>query len=420
MENNQLPAVVEMQQKLPQLLNEFMPKLEKYSQRAHAALDGITKCESEDEAEQIISLLAAVSDVYKRNNELRTQLTNFTDQFKDYLMEFERPFDPTSGKKNKYNEKKKMLIDYQQKQLEKRREEEERAAKRRDHDNAIVEIKAFIRQNLVTMVESGGIRVNDGCKAFFEASTLETFDARAKEFVNHKPKLKQTDYDACFAMNDENANRFVKILQAGEFTTLIDELKTEEPYEKWNKQFMEVISPIINEWRDRIPEIKKQKEELAAAAKKSEADVQALKEKQKQENELRAQQVQQQLTFEAEQKKQEIAQEADHEVTGNMLQHQAATQAMADAGKFKLVLKFTDPKLTPKALCNMIYHVFKDENFAGIQKRDRTTKKLIVDAKGRPEYVDHVQAWIDLFLKCSKADIEGTQVFQDSTVTIRK
>lgn len=408
-----LPALIPMREQLPSLLEKNLPLLQKYKSRADQVLAELTEPTNDEEMEDFISSLAAVRDVYTRNSELRKQMTEITDAFKDIVMEYERDLDPKSDK-SKYSQKKKLLEQYQQKKLEQRRKEEQEIAKRKEIENHKVDLRAKMLENLSQMVIASVKRVDAGSKDYFETATIEDFDKKAEVYKTNKPKLKQADYDACFQVTFN-----FELVKPDEFALYVNEVQKEETFEKWNAAFVEAISPIINEWRARIPDLKQQKLQLAEAKKKGDEDAQRLAEEQKKINDEQFQQRQQQLDQVAKEQQQHIQEGANLQKMSNEFAAQASAQQMDDVGGTRLVLKFTDPKLIPKALMNIIYHCMSHEKFPGIQRRDKS-KKLMVDDKNRPVYVDEVQAWIDFFLKNCNASIEGTQIFEDSKTIIRK
>lgn len=409
-----LPALVPMREQLPSLLEKNMPLMEKFKTRADAVLNELTKPTNDEEMEDFISSLAAVRDVYNRNCELRKQMTEITDAFKDIVMEYERDLDPKSDK-SKYSQKKKLLEQYQQEKLEQRRKEEQEIAKKKEIENHKVDLRAKMLENLSQMVIASVKRVDSGSKDYFDTATVEDFDKKAEVYKTNKPKLKQQDYETCF-----NGMPNKDLMSQVDYGRFVVEVQQEETFEKWNAAFIEAISPIINEWRARIPDLKQQKLQLAEAKKKGDEEAQRLAEEQKKINDEQFQQRQQQLDQVAKEQQQHIQEGANLQKMSNEFQAQASAQQMDDVGGVKLVAKFDDPAKTPKAFMGVLYHVFSHADFPGIQKRDPKTKKLMVDDKNRPVYVDHVQWWLDWYVKNCNANVDGLKVYEDSKVVVRK
>lgn len=410
----------QQQQTLPALnsdtikvvMERNLPKMKKRHDVALALLNTIEDPKNDEDAEDITAKLAGVRDVYNVNMEDRKQITSDIDKIKDQLMEFERPFDPKSDK-SIYSQKRKLLEVYQQTKLDNVRKEQAVAAKRKEIENHKVDLKAKILENLTTMIVTVVKRVDQGSKDYFEALTLDIFDAKAEAYKNNRPKLKPSDYETCFTTVTSN------ILSPDEYKEFISSVAKDETSEKWNATFVEAVAPVINQWRARIPDLKQQKNEQAIAAGKSEEEAKKLAEDQKKKNDEEFAERQRKLDAIAEESKKQIQSDANLDKMSNNFAAQASIQQLDDAGGVKLVAKFTDVKLIQKAFVNIVYLVMATDNF-GIQKRDPKTKKLMVDDKNRPVYIEPVQWWLDQYVKDCNAAVEGVTIFEDSKVTIRK
>lgn len=423
--NNQtttLPVLApaeELKKKLPELLETNLPKLIRWHNKAEAALDEIPeKVNNDDEAEDVNATLAAVRDVYKAVKEKRSEITEVTDSLKKMLMDYERPFNPTDDK-SKYNEKRKVLERYQQEKHDKIMREKAEAAKRKEAENFKIDLRAQMLTNLSDMLAEAILKSDTGSRDFFGKCTLETFDASASQYKSMKIQLKEKLYNECFVCPDNMMSKAKELLAGGDFSSIVTALQAEEPYEKWNNAFVEKAAPIINEWRAKIPDLKAELVAVAEASKKSQAEADALKAKQKEEADRQAKERQEKMEQEAKEQKAKIEEEAGMNKMSNEFAAQALTQDLGDVGKTKLVLKFNDPKSTPKGFMEIIYHCLSHKDFPGFQKRD-AKKKLVVDDKGRPEYIASVQWWIDWFLENCNADISGAIITEDAKIVVRK
>jgi hypothetical protein len=407
-----------MREQLPALLEKNIPFLEKYSAKADAALDEILQVTSDQEAEDANDILAAVRDVHNAMVPKRMEMTKITDAFKDVLMEYERPFDPKNDK-SKYSQKRKLIEKYNQEKHDKLQKEKAELAKKTAVENYKVDLRAKMLENLSTMIVDLVKKSDSASRAFFEKATVADFDKLASDFQKHNPKLKKEIYDGCFSASGLNE----ELLKSDEFLSFRNEVQKEETYDKWNAMFLESVSPIINEWRAKIPDLKAQLIEVAELAKKNQQAADDLKAKQKKESEDQEKQRQQQLDTVAEEAKKTIQEDANFGKMTNNLAAQGAQQNIGEAGRTKLVLKFSDPKLAPKALFDIMYHVMNHPDFQSyypvFQKRDKS-KKLVYDDKQRPEYIDAVQFWIDFFLANCNAAVPGTIVTEDAKVVIKR
>jgi hypothetical protein len=409
-------TVVKMREQLPELLKNNLPKLEKWSARAHAELDSIVKPTNDEEREDANASLAAVRDVYNASMKARKEMTDITDAFKDMVMEYERPFDSKAGAKSKYNEKRKLIEDYDQEKLERVRKEQAETAKKKEVENLKVDLRSRILQSLSDNVVATVKKADDYARELFATLTVDNFDTHAEQFKKQKPKLKLDTYNACFVVPNDLIPRAKTLLQGGDFTAFVEELQKEESYDRWNSAIQEAVSPVLNEWRARIPDLKL---ECIEKSKASEEEKLRLDDERKKRDEQEKENRQKLLDKAAEDQKAKIQEEANMNKMSNEFAAQAANQTLEEAGGVKQVLKFNDPKTTPKALMAIIFHCFSHPEFQGIQKRDKN-KKLVFDSKGRPEYVEEVQAWIDFFLKKCDGQVEGTQIFEDAKTIVRK
>src|SRR5690606_10414057 len=102
---------------------------------------------------------------------------------------------------------------------------------------------------------------------------------------SQEPHLKKIAYDQCFVEEVDG----IPITKMNEdIIALFNDIKAVESYEKWDKAFIEQASPIINEWRAKIPDLKANLIEVVELEKKNRAEAEALKAKQKEEADRQA------------------------------------------------------------------------------------------------------------------------------------
>lgn len=406
-EKKQLPDLISVTEKIK--IN--LPRLQKGNENALNLLLAIQKVETDEEYENANTDLADVRAAYTRMKELRMEITTPLDEFKDLLMEYERPLNNDPKSKSEYSRVHKLMSEYQQVKLERKRKEEAELAKKKDQENHKVDLKAKMIEALSNNVVETLKAADNYAKAYFDNLPIEIFDEKAEDFRKLKPKLKQEKYDSCFVVHYNTA-----LLTKAEFDSLADSVKADEPYQKWNEAVVEAVAPIMNEWRARIPEIKESKVAIANAQGEEKVKLEA---EAKAKADLEQKQRQEQLDQAAEDQKKMIQNDASLEKMSNEFAAQAASQQLDDAGKVKLILKFKDAKTTPKALFAIMYHVFSHKDFPGIQKRDKQ-KKLLFDDKGRPEYIEPVQWWIDYFMGNCDAHIDDTVITEDAKIIVRR
>jgi hypothetical protein len=408
-ESTTLPEISKIET-IVEIAQKHLPRMMAGSEKAVLAMQVIQNIENEEQYENAENLLGRVKSAYEKINELRTEITGPLDEVKKYLMTFERPLG--DDKSSEYTRVRGIMTSYRQAELEKKKELEAKAAYKKHIDDHIVDLKSTVLKWLTDKVIEVAKRTDASSADYFNKSTLEDFDARAEQYMRMKPKMKQEDYDACFKIVYNPA-----LIAEDEFNILIHDLKQEQTFDKWNEEVVKVSTPIVNEWRGKIPDLKKKLIELKNASDETERARIAAAQKEKEDQEAARRGAN--LDEQALSANREIESQAGLSKMENSFVEQAVVQQAGDGGPTKLVLKFKDAKDTPQALMTIIYHCLAHKEFPGIQKRDRKGN-LVVDDKGRPEYIDGVQQWINFFLAKCDADIAGTVVYEDSKITIRK
>lgn len=384
---------------LTTLAKEYIPKLQRAHDAAVAEMKGITAINSDDDLEGVESLIVDTREAYKKMVTLRKEMTAPLDAIKDRLMEYERPLSDDKG--SEYTRVRGLVGAYNQKKIDDKKRIEADAAKKKLRENHLVDVGTAILQKLNDLLLTKTKEAESKSKAYFDATKLEEFDARAEQYRKMKPSLKVEDYAACFTVPYNNS-----LLSVDDYTTLVAELKKEESYEKWNEEVVKTSTPIVNAWRAKIPELKENLIKLKNAASDAERDRLAAEQKRKAEEEetrRRAELEQQNLA-----KSMELQSQANLSKLENSFVEQATVQQSGDTGPVKLVLKFTDEMKILKPLTEIIYHCLASPKFEGIHKKDKSG------------YIPAVQFWIDFFLKNCDADIAGTTVTEEAKVIIRK
>lgn len=392
------------------LAKEYLPKMQAGSAKAVARMQEVTKITSDEEYENVEVLLVGVRNAYNTMYGYRTEMTGIMDEMKKYLMSFERPL--SDDKTSEYTRLRALMSEYKQKQIDAKKKLEADAARKKERENHLVDIGSSILVKLNDLVLFKTKNADTQSDLYFKKSTLEDWDKRAEVYCKMKPSLKPEEYNACF----EVTRRF-DLWNEEEWVDIITTIKKVETIDKWTEEIIKAATPILNEWKAKIPELKENLIKLKNASDESErkrlADEQEAKareEKERRDRELEQQHLD---------KSADISAQAGLEKLNNEFVQQATTQAAGDTGPTKQVLKFTDPKKTLKALSTIMYHVMAHKDFPGIEKRDKQ-KQIVKDAQGRPEYIEPVQYWVNFFMANCDAEIEGTEVFEVAKVIVRK
>ena len=359
-------------------------------------------------------LLVKVKKTFDGVQNWRKEMTGPLDQVKEFLMQYEKDLAYDGKSKNIYTDIRNSIQQFMQAELDARKAKEEELAKAKAKENYKVDLVSSIKKNLLNLHTEKIEKANSASRDYFNAATLENFDEKAKVFMGFKGKLKIEDYDKCFTIFfDKN------IITQEEFSALVIKAKGEETWDKWNEKLMIEVNPVLNEWRAKIPDIKKQKIELAQANEEEKEKI-----KKAQEDQAKAEDERVRMAAVAQKKESEaqLEQEAEVNKMSNEFAEQANVQTMEDTGPSKKVLKFDSAReLQGKAFLSIAYHVMMSPKFPGIHKVDKASGELVLDAKGAPQYIDSVGWWVRFFeTHCKSKTVEGAEWVDQAKVIVRK
>lgn len=398
---------------LPQLniedLKTIIPKLRSSHDKAIAVTQAVTQVDSEEEYEEVEKLCVRLKATYDQISyplyrKLAEPIELITEQARDLIA----PFDYKSKRDNEYNRLRGLLTAFRQRELDKKKAIEAEAAKKRERENYLVDLKTSILKALNNLVTEKVKKAESGSAEYFAASNLETFDERAEQFKKMKPKLKPEDWENCFIVPAE----------ARVTAEWLKDIMAEESFDKWNAAVIEAATPIINEWRGKIPDLKQQLIERKKLADDKEA-LAKLELDQKRKEQQEAARRQAAIDEENKKRQTEVDNQAGLDKMENSFVEQATLFNAGDAGPTKLALKFNDPTKALKAFTTILYHVFSHKDFKGIVKTDKKGSP-VKDEEGNFVYIDQVQFFVNFFLQKCDADIEGTTVYEKAKIIIKK
>ena len=409
-EATQLPVKLEP---VIQLIQAFVPDADVNTSKAEKAMQKWVKIESEDDVDAVNALLVKVKGSYDRWSKYRKDITGPLDEIKEFLMQYEKRVAYDGKTANEYTRLRNLVQTFKQAELDKKRAEEALAAKKREKEDYKVQLETQVKKNLAEMVISRVVEVDDSSRKFFDATTVENFDEEARKYMGFKPILKQDRYDQCFQVAYDKSK-----LSEEEFGEWVNtHMKVIEAFDKWKDLVVEGITPILNDWRAKIPELKAEKVRISQV--KDEAERKRMEDEAKKREQDESDRKKEEFkNLQAEANKQ-IDEEADINKMHNAFQQQAVTQELGHTGPVKYVLRFTDDKLIVKALANIIYHCFLSPKFQGIYKLDKQ-KQRVKNEQGELVYVDQIQWWLDFFMSHCDAKIPGTEVKEVAKVIVRK
>lgn len=351
---------------------------------------------SDEEREEAITKLAKVRAVYNKVNSMRVEITEPLDQIKDYLMSFERALDD-KGKDNEYAKAKQPIAVYDQWKIDERKKAELIAENNRQIAVYKADLKAAVGRQLAEMLAGAKKNLIDGMSRWQTSLTLETFDARQKALESTPPSpIKQEKYDACF---NTNFNR-KPIINEEDTKIYIESLKVEYPYATYNETYIALATEIINEYRAKMPVIKKELEDIKASK-----DAVELEAKRKKDLEDQAARDRVQVESELTQAVQQVDEQKDMSVMEADFVKQGSTQDL-EAGPMKKEASFEKDNLFLKPLLEVISVVATSGKLTSIRKRNG-------------EYIDSVSWWLKQFETLGK-EVSGIVLKDVAKVIVKE
>jgi hypothetical protein len=417
METHQQPLLPVAIEPIVALVQEKVPKMQKARDGAVVAMrefyvkfnelfkkyqqDPGLKDTMDGMVQEANDLLVKVKTTYDGIYAMRKGITDTTDQIKEYLMQFEKDLSYDAKANTGYNHIRNIIQQFKQAELDNKKKAEEAAARKREIENYKVDLVTAMKKNLLDLISAKIDKVNLNSRAFFDKTTLEEWDNAVTVFTSARPKLKQEDYEKCFDVFYDNTK-----VAADAFAKLINQARLDEPYDKWVEKIELAVTPILNEWRAKIPDIKRQKIELSRANEdekrvletKNAAQAKAEDERRKTEAD-RLQKAEQA----------EIDRQAEVDRMKNNFVEQASNQLLEDAGPSKKVLKFSEKKEEQgQAFMSIVYHVMLNEKF-------------LFYKKDKEEYTDAVGWFVRFFeTHCKDRTVEGATWTDQAKVIVRK
>lgn len=381
-----------------------------------ALLNEITEVTEENRA-SVVETLSTIKKYYDKIKATRTPITKFLDEMKTELMRYERPSD-YNDKASIYNQKRALVEAFDEevrKENEKKKQEAEREKRITVH---LADVKAALQRHLVDYMAARKRLVIDNMAKWEKSLTLDNLEASEKKLVEREPKLNREDYDGRFVppsftiskiniiptdqlkemrqqatqqqMSQEQWDKFQADANDQQYKNFIEEVKREESYEKYNEEYVRMVSEIVNAMRARIPEIRKELQ----SSKDRQAEI-----------DRRAEEAKTLVNEQVEQKLDEVSHEKDMNVMEAEFTQQAVTQDLA-GGATEKIIRF-DQKQLIRQLSEMIAHCLSHPEFPGIEKKG--------------EYIPGIKVFITFYQRNCMAEhpIKGLIVTEKAKTTIK-
>lgn len=394
---------------LLKIIQERVPKLRNANTAACTAMAEI-KVVNDDNIESVKETMVNCRESYDRMVAYRKSMTDELDRLREWLMSFEKPLNTDAKANSEYNRVRKLIAAYEQEKIESNRKAEEEAKKKKLAEQAIVDASAAIKLNITDVIMARCKALESGSKDFFDAvKDMTEFEAKATQYAGSKWRMKQEEYDKCFAISKPS------ILSDEQFKEFISQMKQGAPYDSINAMFLEKATPILNAWKAKIPQLREEFKAIFAA--KDEEQRKKLEDEKKQKDDqdtIRAQEnlKQQENTMKATVQSEQMVNNVEAD-----FKEQAIVQGLDKTAPKKKVIKFKNDKPAAE-LAKMIYHIFMSDKFKGIYKMKDGQK--VLDDRGRPVYIDWVDSIVSFFAQYCDAEVPDVIVTEDAKVVIRK
>lgn len=405
-----------------------------------ATYDGAPSDKCDALQESINKSLNAAKQAYEYLEAKRTEITKPMDELKAELMDYEKSVRTDKKTDNYYTSICRELAAIQNKQIAYKQEAERQAQRKLDVENYKVDLQAQMKKNLTALTIDYVKTTDTGSANFWKLATLDNFSVKEARFKDWKPSLKVEDFEKCFQVlfdhqkmlfddfskqlsESKTPEERQKVLNQrteaakNEFKKLVDELKKEETYEKWQANIVEVITPTLNAWLGKIPQIKEnlqaQKNASDEEERKRIADEQAAKDEEDQKQ--RATQLDE-LKKETEQA---IESEADTQRTVNSFVAQGTTQEIPDSGPTKKVYVMSDKAKAAKGLMTAMSKTIMHKDFS-VYARDKQKNTKIDTDTGQAQLNEHLDFFLKFVAQNCPQELEGFELKEVAKLIIRK
>lgn len=381
-------------------IKELLPSIQKGNAIGLNFLKEIqeAKISTKEEREAMVEKLTTVKKIYDKVKKMRTEITEPLDAAKTWIMDFERDMDYSSKSDNSYNKAKKVITDYDQKVLEDNKKAEQVAERKRQTSIYKSELKEKVARQLVEMVAGQVKNVIDGMSKWEASLTLGTIDQEEQVLKSKKPSLKMPSYEACFKTD------FVgkALVTEEELQLWYEEWKKEMPYTKYNEEYLQQIAPILNEYRSKMQDIKKQLELIEKASEEKKAGLEKKR------------------AADLEAKSQEAIAEVDKQVEAKVDQLQMATE------NAKVEADFTKQGQLEGLESGPIKYAVTFENAAWVQPFIavvghciKSDKFKLLNTKEEP--IDAISWWMNFFAaNCVGTEVNGIKWNEMAKTIIKK
>jgi len=364
-----------------------------------------TPINNDDEKAVAIEKLTKVKAIVDKVDLLTKEVTEPIESFLDQVKAFKKSIDYASKTKegNEYTKARAVVEKYDIDKAEKTAKENAAAELIRQKNLLKAEIKEGVGKRLIDMLAGQKKNIIDGMSRWEGALTLENIDSSYEKLVNQKPSLKKDKWEVCFG------NGFISPIKnamiPAEIITYLEELKAEFPYEEFNKEYVETVSPIINEYRAKQEQVREKLTEIKNAG---EAERLKLEEKRKADLEVAAAAARKEIDAAATEAHEGVEHQKEMDNMNAEFTAQVQTQDL-EQGPMKKIASFESNENFLKPFAEVIGACVLHPKFPGIMKKNGT------------DVIDAVQWWLDWYADHTDAKpIKGINILRVPKTIIKK
>lgn len=289
------------------VIKNNLPLITETAERAKAALskyDASFKIADEKTDAQTAADLKKTVATIKKVEDLRKEVTTLTDGLKKQLMQPEKEL----------KEYEQLLRNARNEYATAKAQEQERKAqeieKQKQYKLAVISFKSYVENRALNAPLELKEKALSGLNALLISTTEENHKDKLKS-LNVKPKLKEELYNKIFDVSSPE-------LEKDDIKTIILGVQEEHPLKDIQEKYIEVLTPLIEEYKqkiiDKVQALKVNKKEAQKAAEQEAAE---------QERKLKEEQQKKAAEQEAKKQEQEINAQLEAQVISQQVEEKA-------------------------------------------------------------------------------------------------
>jgi hypothetical protein len=381
-----------------------------------AALSVIKKIETDADDAKAEKLLVATRATFNKVQGLRMPITQALNAMIDTLIEPENKISNDAKKKDsEYNRIKQLRDEYANAKFKKQQAEKQRIKLEQVKKDELIRLKTEAEKMFLEYMQSTLLQLEQTISGLINNVKLAEWESLEKKF-NAKPQLKKETFEA--KMKELESIAVDEVVTKEEFDELfLAVVKEQYTYEFFNAEYVRQAQPIINSWKAKLPERKKELEKISklqetnALAAKAESDRIA---RRQEEEQIKLQEA---ADKKLQEEKDELERKQAEERLNNQFEATVQAQVISEAvpGITVRRAKITcEPKKIVQVLSKVMFACYSNPKFEGHIKKNE------VDADGIPVYADWAQTLLTFYAKNCEPTVEGIEIIETKSTTARK